>query len=153
MAPVSASQNFFVFGYGDVVCATCGSIHPSNMAFLLQNTNVYSLNDSLIFSAGFGDFGNSAHYPTIATNGNAYLLSSTLMNNFPGYLLNAPDSTYGLSTPSWGYLVFAIKTNGVLRQWRINQDTSLLPSQIRPFIAQTITTLDTLYHPYQMMAH
>lgn len=150
----TANENYFVFGYEDAICATCNSIHPTNMAFLLKNSAVYKLNDSLIYLPGSSlNLEDSTDFTTTSAGSNAYSLSNTLMNNFPAFLLNSSDTSYGLQGSSFGNLVIAVKNNGVLRQWRLSPDTTSLPVQIRSFVAQLITTVDTLYPPYVNMNH
>lgn len=145
--------NYLVFGYEGAVCAYCNSYHPSNMAFLMKHTNVYQLKDSLRGPNPVGDFANDADFSTAPMDNGSYLIANTLVDSFPDFLLNSPDSTYGLPGSYPGCLILAVKNNGAVRQWRINWDTTMIPVQIRPYIAQVLSTIDTLYPPFRATAH
>ena len=123
------------------------------MAFLVRYSNVYQLKDALTGPNPIGDFANEANFLTIPMADSSYWVANTLADNFPDFLLDSTDSLYGLPDAYPGCLILAVKNNGVLRQWRISMDTTTIPVQIRAYIGQVLSTIDTLYPPFGAMAH
>lgn len=141
--------DYFVFGYEGAVCAYCNSIHPRNMAFLVKHNDVYQLKDSLTGPGPIGNFVNEANFSTTAMGDGPYATANALVANFPDFLLDSTDSLYGLPGTYPGCLILAFKN----RQWRISMDTATIPVQIRAYIGQVLSTIDTLYPPFGAMAH
>jgi hypothetical protein len=130
---------YFAFGYQDSLCVNCNSIHPMSGVYLLKDTSLYLSHNKFV--------NDSAGFSTTPLATNQYQMAMQLSSNFPAFLLNAPDSTYGWP-PSpqqrGGYLILALRNSGVERQWLINRDTAQLPIQLRPFIARVLQTIHSL---------
>lgn len=113
----------FVFGsaYGFCVgdCATF---------FLIESNKLYP--DSI--EKYYNDFLRFKKNPLSDDN---YILAKTLMNNFPKYLGDNPNKTFGCpDCADQGGIHIQVTNDGETKTWHLDTDISNLPAEIRNYV-------------------
>ena len=121
--------DYFVFGtaYGECInnCATF---------FMIKNEKIYA--DDMNFYTGIMIFQN------VPLPHNKYLQAKKLVDEFPPYLLNNPDKTFGCpDCADQGGIHIEIKKNGSVKSWHIDSVVANQPEQIRSYISELLTTI------------
>lgn len=126
------ATGFFIFG-------TDGGLLPGNYTFFkIEGDKIYR---------------NKAYTPrqeTILYNTNSlandkYLLAKELQDDFPGYLLNHPDQTFGCpNCADQGAIHIEMEHNGTLKSWDIDTDVNRQPVEIRPYIKRLLQIISQL---------
>jgi len=74
-----------------------------------------------------------------------YQLAKELLDNFPVYLINHPDTTFGCpDCADQGAIHLQIKENNVVKTWHVDTHVSNQPVEIRNYIARLRAILDQL---------
>lgn len=125
--------DYFIFGSDSNMCVACSSYYYT------ANKKVYpthspDLNDSILAS-------------TAPMGAGAYTAAEKLMQNFPIYLVSHPDTNFlynRITIAPFRVVYLEYKQNGIIRKWRIDGDTSLLPVEIRSYIFTVKKTIDNI---------
>ncbi len=74
-----------------------------------------------------------------------YQLAKELLENFPVYLINHADTTYGCpDCTDQGAIHLQLKQNNVVKTWHVDTNISKQPVEIRNYIARLHTILAQL---------
>ncbi len=125
--PVSSTQ-WFVYGWA-LPCAMPPM--PEGEYYLIHNDHVFR--DSIYILPPI-------HYYTVPLPDSVYAKAKLLQDNFPTYLLNhVTDITIGGNMCAYIHLEALV--NGDTIKWNINQDTSMVPKEIKQYVWQVENTL------------
>lgn len=84
-------------------------------------------------------------FNTIVLVNSDYLQAKILEDNFPVYLTNHPNQTFGCpDCHDQGGLHIQRRINGDVKEWHIDTDTAEQPVEIRPYVQQVFNTIDSL---------
>jgi hypothetical protein len=126
--------DYFIFGtYAGECTGDCARF------FVLKDNNIYAddnvnyfYNDSLQFNAA-----------PLTTE--KYNLSKSLLTDFPTYLLQHKNETFGCpDCTDGGALYIKIKIDGITSFWYIDNFTGNQPEEIRNYITQMETVINSL---------
>lgn len=125
--------DYFIFGSDSNMCVGCSSYYytANKKVYATHNPN---LNDSILSA-------------TAPMGADAYAAAEKLMQTFPVYLVNRPDTNFLYNRTTlepFRVLYLEYKQNGIKRKWSIDGDTSLLPVEIRTYIFTVKKTIDNI---------
>jgi len=135
----SIHPSSFVFGY----CAPCpDNMVPPGKCFMfyeIKGNEVYA--DSMRMSR----YPEPEVFSVVPLGTSKYQAASTLINNFPVYLLNNPNTTYGNTDCDTHWTLHIEYTeNGQVKTWDISHDTASQPTAIRAYVAQMDSVFNLL---------
>ena len=108
-------------------------------------TRFYEVTGSKIFPDDMGLLIRPLKFKTMPLDNNKYLFSKPLLENFPAYLLNNPNSTIGCPDCSdQGALYIEIKQGAVTTFWNIDTNENTQPEEIRTYMSQLRNVIDSL---------
>jgi hypothetical protein len=88
-------------------------------------------------------FTNNLTFAGMPLPNNKYLLAKQLLDEFPAYLLNNPDTTFGCPDCTDGGLAYiTLKQNGTAHTWLI--DLQRLQPELAAYIAKMQEIMDEL---------
>ncbi len=121
------NPEYFQFGNGGGFCLNC------NHYYLIENGKLYA--DSMCTTT----------FLSTPMSNDKYILAKTLVNDFPKYLLDNPNQTYGCpNCHDQGKVYIECKINGTVEKWNIDPDTANQPSAIKSYIQQMNTVIEQL---------
>ncbi len=135
----SIHPNTFVFGY----CRACpdNRVPPGKcfMFYEIKANQLYA--DSMRLSGYPGP----EVFSLVPLGVGKYQAASALINSFPVYLLNNPNTVYGNTDCDTHWTLHIECTeNGQVKTWDIDHDTTNLPHAIRAYVAQMNSVFDQL---------
>ena len=84
-------------------------------------------------------------FKSTALNNEKYLIAKPLIDSFPAYLINNPDTTFGCPDCfDQGLLYIELKSNDGIRYWNIVMDENSQPAEIRDYVRKLLTVLSEL---------
>lgn len=107
--------------------------------FKLEEEKIYA--DSATRYTGAG----SIVFNTNFLPNDKYLFAKELKENFPAYLYNSSNQTYGCpDCVDQGGVHLEVKKNGVTKYWHIDMDTNRQPVEIRQYVERVLAILSQL---------
>ena len=80
-----------------------------------------------------------------ALSNEKYLIAKDLVDSFPAYLINNPDTTFGCpDCHDQGAIYLELKSDEGVQYWNIDMDEKGQPSEIRDYVQQLIVVLSQL---------
>ncbi len=136
---IAIHPSSFVFGY----CHAClDNRVPPDRCFLfyeIKANQVYA--DSMRLSGYPGP----EVFSVVPLSLTKYEAASSLINNFPVYLHNNPNTVYGNTDCITHWTLHIQSTeNGQVKTWDIDHDTASLPVAIRAYVAQMNSVFDQM---------
>ena len=102
----------------------------------------YSISNKKIFPDDMQYYTGQLVFKTTALTNDKYLLAKQLIDNFPAYLKNNPDQTFGCpDCHDQGGIHIETKENGIVKTWHIDNEIDKQPIQIRAYIQQLLAVL------------
>ncbi len=84
-------------------------------------------------------------FKTEALGADKYNLAKQLIENFPSYLTNNPDQTFGCpDCADQGGIHIEIKEDGQIKRWHFDTKISLLPAAIRDYVQEVSAVIGAL---------
>jgi hypothetical protein len=84
-------------------------------------------------------------FKSTALNNEKYLIAKPLIDSFPAYLINNPDTTFGCpDCYDQGAIYLELKNEEGVKYWNIDMDEKGQPGEIRDYIQQLILVLNQL---------
>jgi hypothetical protein len=118
-------------------------------AYCLCTTNcvsLYLISNQQLFAGTMTKCNDPKQYQTVPMLNDKYLLAKPLLDNFPAYLQNNPNKTFGCpDCLDQGGIHLEIKEiNGTVKFWHIDTNVANQPVEIREYIKQLINVLGQL---------
>ncbi|MGE5457583.1 MAG: hypothetical protein ACM3RX_04450 [Methanococcaceae archaeon] len=118
-------DNYFVFGsaYGECTgdCATF---------FLMENDKIYPDNMSSYYNS-------TLTFKNDPLPQSKYDLSEVLIDDFPKYLTDNPNQTFGCpDCHDQGGIHIQIMENGEIKSWHLDTEISSLPAEIQSYVQE-----------------
>jgi len=125
-----ATADSFVFGVSGGLCGECYHY------FKMEQGKIYM--DSTLTNAG-------RVFHTVPMPSAKYNLAVSLMNNFPGYLLQHPNTNYSCNDCADQRVFFLqTKKGSTATKWNIDEIESVQPAPVKPYIRQMDTVISQL---------
>ena len=125
--------DYFAFGSAHGFCmGNCADF------FIIQDGKIYP--DDM-------DYYNSSamKYKTEALPAEKYKLAKTLIDNFPKYLNDNPDKTFGCpDCADQGGIHIEIKDKGQIKIWHFDTNISNLPVSIQDYVQEISSVIDQM---------
>ncbi|HVX52717.1 MAG TPA: hypothetical protein VHB48_21325 [Chitinophagaceae bacterium] len=103
----------------------------------------YTIANGQLYADNMQRFTNNLTFAGMPLPNNKYLLDEQLLDEFPAYLLNNPDTTFGCPDCTDGGLAYiTLKQNGTAHTWLI--DLQRLQPELAGYIAKMQEIMDEL---------
>lgn len=114
--------------------------------FCLGNcTNFYIIKDQNIYPDDMDYYIEPMKFKSEALPIEKYYLAKKLIDNFPSYLIDNPDKTFGCpDCADQGGIHIEIKENGRTKRWHFDTTISNLPAKIQAYVIQISDVIDQL---------
>ena len=84
-------------------------------------------------------------FKTSALSNDKYLIAKSLIDSFPAFLINNPDTTIGCpDCYDQGTIYLELKNDEVVNYWTIDTDEKSQPAEIKAYIKQLFAVLNQL---------
>ena len=127
---------------------------PQNVAFSFgmsrgfcvgECAKFYSVTNEQIFPDDMQQIQKPLLFKTTALGDEKYLIAKSLIDSFPAFLTNNPDSTFGCpDCHDQGAIYLEVKENGVINYWNIDTDENKQPAEIKAYMRQLFAVLNQL---------
>lgn len=105
----------------------------------------YSITNEQIFPDDMQRLQKPLLFKTTALSNEKYLVAKSLLDSFPAFLINNPDTTIGCpDCHDQGAIYLEAKGDGVVKTWNIDTDENKQPAEIKAYIQQLLTVLNQL---------
>lgn len=129
-----SSGDYFIFGeYAGECYGNCARF------FVIKDNNIYGDLNDYFYSA------DSLKFSSAALSITKYNLAKPLLTDFPTYLNNHKNETYGCPDCTDGGAVYIIlKQDGITSHWNVDNFIQNQPEEIRDYIARMHTIIADL---------
>ena len=128
----SFDVDYFAFGIAHGEC-----IENCAVFFLVQNDNLYA--DDLNY------YSSPLRFKSDPLSTDKYNIAKQLIDDFPQYLKNNPNKTFGCpDCADQGGIHIEIKNNDKTQYWHIDTNINNQPAEIRDYINKMLETLEQL---------
>ncbi|MFT3824057.1 MAG: hypothetical protein QM731_09055 [Chitinophagaceae bacterium] len=107
----------------------------------------YKLDSGHLYADNLNNYhyGDPPTFSDIPLNNEKFNLAKSLFDNFPAYLKNQPDSSFGCpDCHDQGVIYIQYSENGIVKKWHIDPVISRLPDEIKTYVQQLSTVMTQL---------
>ncbi len=105
--------------------------------------NFFMMKDSRLYPDNVASYnGTSLEFSGEALSVEKYDIAKKLIDNFPKYLIDNPDKTFGCpDCADQGGIHIEIQENGKITKWHFDTNIASLPAQIQDYVQEIKTVL------------
>lgn len=125
--------DYFAFGNSFGMCqGNCANF------FLIKDKSLYP--DDMNYYTG-----TTLKFKSEVLPDDDYNLAQKLVKNFPDYLINNPDKTFGCpDCADQGGIHIELKENGLMKRWHFDTNISNLPDEIQDYVREISVVIEQL---------
>ena len=125
-------DEYFYFGTSHGMCAN-------------DCAKFYQLTDGKVYADNVTRYNGKVTFQSTPLADSAYQMAVNIQKNFPEYLGNRPDTTFGCpDCADQGAIHIERKRNGVVQTWHIDTNSNNQPAEIRGYIIELLATMARL---------
>ena len=107
--------------------------------------NFFMIRDNNVYPDDMDRYDDPMIFKSVALPAEKYYLAKKLINNFPSYLIDNPDKTFGCpDCADQGGIHIEIKENGQIKKWHFDTNISNLPSRIQDYVKEVSDVINQL---------
>ncbi len=114
--------------------------------FCLGNcANFFMIRDNNVYPDEMDRYGDPLIFKSVALPVEKFNLAKKLIDDFPSYLTDNPDKTFGCpDCADQGGIHIEIKENGQIKKWHFDTNISNLPARIQDYVKEVSDVIEKL---------